>query len=467
MHRIEETIKRGMCIGCGVCSVATHGAIKIGLGLPGIYQADITESTNDELRTASRVCPFSDESMNEDVLGAPHLDDSIPKHNSLGQVTKTFAGRVDDDEYLKQSSSGGLTSWTIEKLIEAGIADAVIKVGRTNDRDNDLFEYAQTNLEQVSESRKSYYYASTMVDVLKLIEDDDRKFILVGVPCFIRAARLLCIERPEYSPKLVFFIGLVCGHYKTHQFAESLAWQVGVHPNDIEEVDFRMKDFEKPASEYSFGVRSRGSENWVTRKTRDLVGGGWGYNAFQPEACNFCDDVVGETSDVSFGDAWLPEFVQNGKGTNVVISRNPVVDQILGEGVEKGSIKLEEISKEQAELSQAGGFRHRREGLSVRLADDLAKGLSVPVKRVIPNRKAVPLLRRQLIRRRRAMAELSHNLFLEAKSRDNLQIYLDGMQREIDKYNNLDALSIKKTVIKVRNFCIRKFGKLSERLMKS
>lgn len=451
MHRIEETIERGMCIGCGVCSVATKGSISIKLGMPGIYQADISESTFEDRRKGSRVCPFSDEALNEDDLGAPQQTDLAPRDSKLGQVTKIFAGRVNDDEFLAGSSSGGLTSWTVQQLIEKGIADAAIKVGNTGSFEKELFKYSLVEQNQITESRKSYYYASTMADALSLIEDDDRKFILVGVPCFIRAARLLCIERPEFSKKLVFFIALVCGHYKTHQFAESLSWQVGVHPDDVEQVDFRIKDFEKPASEYSFGAKAHGSEEWFTSKTRDLVGGSWGYNAFQPEACNFCDDVVGETSDVSFGDAWLPQFVENGHGTNVVISRSQIVDEILEEAAKHEKIDLETISKEDAIRSQAGGFRHRREGLALRLADDLERGLSVPKKRVKPNKKSVPFLRRQLLRKRREMAALSHELFWEAKRKNDLQLYLDGMQRQIRTYNRLDSLSLKKRLVKVRN----------------
>ena len=37
-------------------------------------------------------------------------------------------------------------------------------------------------------------------------------------------------------------------------------------------------------------------------------------------ACEFCDDVVGETADMSVGDAWLPGYVSDWRGTSVVVS---------------------------------------------------------------------------------------------------------------------------------------------------
>lgn len=444
VHRIEETVARDICIGCGVCGAATQGAIPIRLSTHGLYKADLSGVNNENLRVGSRVCPFSDESPNEDFLGAPHESDSTIRDSKLGPFMSTFAGRVNDDQYLKGSSSGGLTSWVVDQLIRQGHADAVIKVGRPGPSESELFGYSSADKDKALDSRKSHYYASTLSDALSQIRNDDRRFILLGVPCFIRAARALCKEQPEYSKKLVFFIGLVCGHYKTQSFAESLAWQMGVHPNDLEDVDFRVKNFDRPSSDYDFGAKSRTSDEWSFARTGSLVGGNWGYNAFQPEACNFCDDVVGETADASFGDAWLPQYTADSRGTNVVISRSELIDQVLLGGLNQGDIHLEALTADDAIKSQAGGFRHRREGLAVRLADDISQGLSVPKKRVEPDSKIVPLNRRLLIRQRRHMAKRSQVLFEDALRRNDLSVFLEGMNREISRYRKIDAMNLKK-----------------------
>lgn len=442
-HRIEEVIDRGMCIGCGACGVATSGAIPISISTKRLYQADIKSVDQSQIRAGSRVCPFSDESPNEDVLGAPQQNIKTKADSKLGNYTSLFAGRVEDDEYLLGSSSGGLTSWLVEKLISDGHADAVIKVGASPGISPELFQHEVSNCPPSSEKRKSQYYATTLFDALTQIEDDDRRFILIGVPCFIRAARALCQERSEYAEKLVFFVSLVCGHFKTQAFAESMAWQVGVHPRNLEEVDFRIKNFDRPSSDYDFGARESGEDGWKLARTGSLIGGNWGYNAFQPEACNFCDDVVGETADVSFGDAWLPQYTVDSRGTNVVISRNELIDQILQRGAEEQIISLDKLTREDAVRSQAGGFRHRREGLAVRLADDRNAGLSVPTKRVEPSLKTVSAQRRALIRHRRRMGRESQKLFAEALRNDDLNIYLRGMKKEINHYRRIELFSIK------------------------
>jgi len=241
------------------------------------------------------------------------------------------------------------------------------------------------------------------------------------------------------SSRLVVFVGLVCGHFKSQGFAESLAWQLGVSPAEIDDVDFRVKNLHRPASDYDFGVRRKGEQNWRLAPTAQLVGGNWGHGAFQPRACDFCDDVVAETADVSFGDAWLERFKGDSRGTNLVISRNRSIDRLFDEGLRSGAITTESLTHREAVKSQAGGFRHRRDGLAVRLADDMSSGLSVPLKRVEPSRRAVRPRRVRLVRQRRRMAELSHLLFADAVATGNLEIYLEGMESEIARYKKVEV----------------------------
>lgn len=441
MHRIEDTVARGICIGCGACSAATGGAVRVQLGRTRLYEAVLDDASEPEIRAASRVCPFSDESPNEDELRAPQADPTMTPDSRLGVHSRTFAGRVADERYLVGSSSGGLASWLIDKLIAEGRADAVIHVGASASEEGELFRHKISNSEDdISAQRKSQYYATTMSDALRRVSEVPQRYIIVGVPCFIRAARALCRENPVFKERLTFFVALVCGHYKTRSFADSLAWQLSVHPRDLAAVDFRVKHGDRTANDYDFSARSARTGNTFSAPVRTLAGGNWGHSAFQPEACNFCDDVVGETADVSFGDAWLPEFISYPFGTNVVVSRNRTIDGIFDSGAAAGAITMFDASADRVAASQAGGFRHRRDGLAVRLADDIAAGLSVPAKRVSPSQaNEVSPKRANLIRQRRRMAARSHDSFLAALEKGDLRIYLREYRREAARYRRLDV----------------------------
>jgi hypothetical protein len=160
---------------------------------------------------------------------------------------------------------------------------------------------------------------------------------------------------------------------------------------------------------------------------------------------------VGETADVSFGDAWLPEFISYPYGTNVVVSRNRTIDGIFDAGATAGAITVFEASADKVAASQAGGFRHRREGLAVRLADDIATGLSVPKKRVSPTRAVeVTPKRANLIRQRRRMAARSHDSFLAALDADDLRVYLREYRREAARYRRLDVSFPRRIVLRIK-----------------
>jgi coenzyme F420 hydrogenase subunit beta len=435
-HAIADVISRGMCIGCGACELRTNGAVRVRLGPLGLYEADAARATPPELAAASTVCPFSDAAEDEDGIAARHFP-ALERREGLGRHRSLYAGRVTEQERVVGSSSGGLTSWFLEQVLESGLVDGVIHVGRGGGDAH--FEYVVSrSAAEVRASRKSVYYPSTLVDVINAVRDDGNRYAVVGVPCFIKALRLLARDDAALSEQLVLFVGLVCGHLKSRFFAESLAWQAGVPPEDLEAIDFRVKDSRKRSWDYDYGVWRRGDSRERVRPVSSSIDGNWGYGAFQPEACNFCDDVFAETADVVFGDAWLPAYTGDWRGTNVVLTRNARADQILLEGRRAGLIELHDLSEDDALRSQAGNFRHRRTGLRVRLADDAQLGLSVPRKRVIPGYEGVPPARIALIRQRRMMSRLSLEAFASAKSMRRLSVYTTPMRAAIRRYRRLE-----------------------------
>ncbi len=426
-----------MCVGCGGCSIRTDGAIPVQLGSYGMYQADLSSATSAQIDAADRVCPFSDSSKDENGLSKESYG-ALPSDPRIGRHLSVYAGRVTDDARVIGSSSGGLTSWFLGELLTQGLVDGVIHVGRGEGPE--LFGYTVSrDIDALRATRKSMYYSSTLDEVVRNVRGDGRTYAVVGVPCFITAMRHLQDEDDELGKQFTWHVGLVCGHLKSQFFAESLGWQAGVRPEDLEAIDFRVKNPGRRSYSYDYEVRAKGRAP-RRRPTFAAIDGSWGYGAFQPEACNFCDDVFAETADVVFGDAWLRRYTDDWRGTNVVVTRRAEADRILEEGIAGGGVRLEPLSVNDAAFSQAGNFRHRREGLRVRLADDLAKGLSVPRKRVTPGYDGITPERVALIRQRRGMSELSLRTFAEAKAVGRLSAYTRPMRAAIRRYRRLESV---------------------------
>lgn len=435
LHTIEDVVARGMCVGCGACSVRTNGKIPLTLGRRRSYEADLSGLDSTELRQAGEVCPFSDESSNEDHIASRLFGTGLTHHPLIGHYSGLYAGRLLDEDKLLGSSSGGLTSWVAAKLLEKGHVDGILHLKSSESPDQGLFSYQTSySVAEFTAQRKSMYYASTFAGAVESVRGDGRKYALIGVPCFLRAGRLLAQQDAELETQLAFFLGLVCGHLKSQAFAEALAWQTGVGPDELETVDFRVKAPGRPASHYDFGAQSRAG-TVETRATAALLGGSWGHAMFQLNACNYCDDIFAETADVAFGDAWLPRFKADWRGTNVIVSRRPAIDEILRDA---DDIWLEELSAQEVADTQAGNFRHRRVGLSVRLHDDIEHGLSVPVKRVPASIDGIDGKRLRLVRLRRIIADRSHGAFARARAAGDLRVFLDEMQPLVAKYSGIE-----------------------------
>ncbi len=453
MSTIDEVVANGTCIGCGGCAVATQGRIPVSLGVRGQYVADLSGVSESDKAAGSRVCPFADESEDEDQISATLFED-LPHDGMIGRYDSMFAGRIVDDGEVEKSSSGGLTTWLLTALLKSGVVDGVIHVGNT---ESPLFGYVVSrSVDQLQEARKSKYYPASFGEALRSVRGDGLRYAFVGIPCAVRSVRLLAQDDPEIAKQLKYAVGILCGHLKSTAYAESFAWQLGVEPENIQNVDFRIKDRSLTSRQYEFGVQDKRDGEWRAAQTLSLVGGSWGHAVFQPEACNYCDDVFAETADVVIGDAWLAKYEIDWRGTNVVVTRNPELSAIFERGAASGGLVREDLDLDSVVRTQAGNFRHRRDGLAVRLADDDAAGRWRPRKRVHAGYPVSPE-RVALIRERRAISATSHEAFAAAKREGDLAVYLNAIVPLITQYQSATKMTF---AARLRNRAKREFWKL-------
>jgi coenzyme F420-reducing hydrogenase beta subunit len=437
----NTVVENGFCIGCGACAVGQDALYKVELNDYGLYKAvhkDSIEVSDDLIEKAEKkalsVCPFSDESKNETQLASLFLNDNKHTSAKIGKYTDLYAGHVLDESLRSKASSGGVARWIAKELKRTDKIDAVVQVhSNENSTGEVVFKYnISDNVEDIVNASTSAYYPVSMDEILNELLLTDRRYLIVGVPCFIKSVRLLCLSDPLFKSRISYTMSIFCGHFKSRAFGELIAWQQGIPPQDITKINFRGKSASHKASIKTFEVDS--SETRVVAQSKDLFGTNYGLGLFKPLACDTCDDVFGETADIVIGDAWLPQYVSDYRGNSLVIVRNKEISDMIKSGSKDGSLKIDIITESDVINSQIGGFRHKTQGLKLRLALMKKTIEWVPKKRIKPARITFFYPRKRIYTLRYKISKISHEMFLTSKKMNDVDYFIKTIMPLTKKY---------------------------------
>lgn len=452
---LEETvIKGGYCIGCGICASLKDSSMEIKLNKDLIYQASINKQKHNEtLSSVEEVCPFSNESLNEDEIGKELFGSSSNYNDKLGYFIETYAGYVEQGAMRDNGSSGGMGTWILSELLEANLIDKVIHVKPvdTTSKDNMLFKYSvSSTAEEVLAGAKSRYYPIELSEVLNQVRNEEGRYAIVGLPCFIKSVRLLARKDTTIDKRLKFYIGLVCGHLKSANFANMFSLQLGVKPKQMRSINFREKLDNFGANHYGVSIKhiNKGEElTTISPPINKLYGANWGWGLFKYKACDYCDDVVAETADITIGDAWLPKYVNDSKGTNIVVVRNATIKKLLDKAIKQKRLVMDVLTPNEIIQSQESGFRHRRDSLAYRLYLKDKKGDWRPQKRVKPSNDTIDEKTKAIQNLRMEIAAKSHIAFRKAVEVNDFNFFKQEMSGVITRYKSYYKVSFFKKIL--------------------
>ena len=268
---IDKVVQGGYCSGCGACAYISKGSMYINRF--GEYEpklGQIHESVND-------VCPFLCPEENEDFLAQKFFPKLDRKTDELGYIDTVFAAHVNEGRFRADGSSGGMGSWLGVELLRKGMIDAVIHVKPAcrNHSSAPFFEYGvSTTEEEIRYGAHSHYHVVEMSRVLQHIMDVKGNYLVIGVPCFVKAVRRLQLHNEVIRTRVRFVASLICGHMKSINWSLSLGWAVGIPPADFKEIKFRVKSENLPAKAYFYGVKAKVSdEDFLVYDSASVVGG--------------------------------------------------------------------------------------------------------------------------------------------------------------------------------------------------
>lgn len=418
-------VPNDMCIGCGGCvavcpidnldMIWKHGKFEV---------KHKVEDCLEKCDFCFKTCPFDDKSPNEDVISKKLFANikNIKFNEESGYYLKTYLGHAPDDKKRIKSASGGITSHLLEQLILSKKVDAVAVVSKMADSEI-LFNYKICNtIEEINECSGSAYYPVEVSGILKHILENDGKYAIVALPCVSTAIRNAMKINRTLRKRITYILGLVCGQTKTHYFVDYLAQKEKVSP--IKEIKYRTKSKFYPIKNYGCKITDIKNETKIIN-FNDFAKD-WSDRYFTPNACNFCDDIFAETSDIAIMDAWIPKYKESTKGHNLILNRNPELTPFLEDIVNIKTIDIDSILKSQ-DLVIVG----KREDITERIRVAISRNEYVPQKRSHLLKK-VKFERKFVISFTYLISKRSQKLWKEAnKNYEKFNILMSKTKREL------------------------------------
>lgn len=360
-----------------------------------------------------------------------------------GHYVGAFAGWDADERGRADGSSGGLATWVLSALLEQGEIDGVVHL-KPGGPDGQLFSYQiSRSVAEVRNGAKTRYYPGELSSVLREIREVPGRYAIVGIPSFIYEVRLLQRADPLFRERILYTVGLICGHQKTANYASYLAWRGGVEPGTLRSIDFRKKVIGEPANRYSTELIGTfdGVEKTKVVPQTELFGTDWGLGFFKSNFSDLTQDALNETADIVLGDAWLPRYEMDGRGTNVVLVRNSRLKSLILDGARAGQLHLEDIPIDDVIDSQKSLVRQSILEVPYRFRYLARRSERLPAVRRKGLTTDLSYVRRMTQRARVAASRGSHGAYAEAANGGELSVFDKRMSALIRQYKFAQRLA--------------------------
>lgn len=335
---ITPVVANRVCTGCGGCSgVCPQDCIKTTLDATrGFYVTSVDENRCISCGLCQKVCPV-------------YTWNNQSGNRLLGQDGRAFSAYACDEDLRYSCASGGFTTSLLCYLLEQGIADAVVAVGREAEHPLLAQPCICTSIAEVMARKGSVYAPTSYGQVFEaLLQSPYEKVAVVGLPCHIQALSKLEAILPKLKSKIVMKISLVCGHTPSLTGYAYLLRHLQIDETQVKSLNNRGDGW---PGYLKIGVADREAVkikhgHWLS----------WGIvlssPLFTPDGCAHCVDSTGYEADISVSDAWLPKFRKDHIGRNLIYVRsNQALDVILRMQAEGKLMLAEETPAEFVEAN--------------------------------------------------------------------------------------------------------------------
>jgi len=341
-HNVSnDTLTNDLCVGCGVCAaVCPNECIKMRFTRIKEWRPIINEAVCSECGLCVMCCPHSSKNLKNDIEKITSGEN--PEYYSINGC-ECYVAFDKQDENRKRSASGGAVTAILMDLIKNNYIDAVVHMKRGWDCIGGIHYKADISYseQEIDLKRSSAYYALCFADILSIIKEAEKpkRYVFVGVPCFINAIVRL-FKHPPFNKNKIITIALMCSHNVNGQFVDFIAESNKISKKQKFKVNLRDKEGIRTSYDYKnafeFSDRVVRFDRFSTAYTT-----AWRNHFFAYNACFFCPDFYGVYADIAVKDAWAAKWAINPLGASMLVVRNQELAPMLRK---MGSMFYEKIS---------------------------------------------------------------------------------------------------------------------------
>ena len=335
----------------------------------GRYVARLDKARCNRCGLCHEACPGH--AVDFEGLGAALFGD-IPEDTAVGRYLGCYVGHALDKGVRYNGASGGLVSALLiyalqERLIDGAL---VTRMRRDDPLTPEPF-IARTREEILSAAGSKYCPVATNTALEEVLDSEDR-IAAVGLPCHIQGLRKAEQRIPKLAEQVRYHVSLACSLNFSFVGTARFLQNLGIAPDSVAALRYRgqgwpgsvlvrLKDGKRRTVPYSECHRQLGP--------------------YSLRRCTLCSDMLGELSDLTCGDAWVPQIMRTDRaGSSFVVSRTPAAEELLENAALRGAVELSELGLEDLLTSQGHALFKKRK-LRARLRLFQLAGQSVPVYR--------------------------------------------------------------------------------------
>lgn len=307
-NNIKNVVAQYLCNTCGACfAVCNRNAITYKETVGGYLFPEIDIDKCIDCGLCLKVCPG--------INFCNTLLNKIPSNQFIGNEIKSYIGRAKDNEIFENCQSGGVVSALLCYALDTNVVDAVVTVAMNYGNPPRATASLSRTVNEILSNTKSKYTPVPILKKLKELNENDKRIIIVGLPCHLHGLWNLYDLIPDFKKKIILTIGLFCDRNMTTTAIDYLVETADFKDANYKKIIFRDK--QKVGYPGNVHIKTKdGKSKILSSKIRMQI-----KDYFTPARCRICFDKLNIFSDVSFGDPWGIADADKINGETVCVAR--------------------------------------------------------------------------------------------------------------------------------------------------